>query len=77
MFRRTDAGGFMDINDFFELKSDQILDSKSFDEARDYLAFFLGAYAFAQQYNLLTIDQNAHINDMVIQLSEFVSDNWS
>lgn len=38
----------MDLIQYFGTKVDQVFDSKTFEEARDHFAFFLGAYHLAQ-----------------------------
>ena len=45
---RTDGDCVMDVIEYFNERADQVLNSKTFDEARDHLAFYLGAYHFAE-----------------------------
>lgn len=67
----------MDIIEYFEQRSDQVLNSQNFDEAKEYLAFYLGAYDLSKTMSLMSTDQELKISEMLNQLCEFVSDNWS
>ena len=72
---RTDGGCVMDVIEYFNERADQVLNSKTFDEARDHLAFYLGAYHFAENMNLLGSDFT-QIKESLNQLHEFVASNW-
>jgi len=66
----------MDVIQYFGSKVDQVFDSKSFDEAKDHFAFFLGAYHLAQTMNLLSPAQDKIVKDMQVSLSHFIENNW-
>ncbi|MDV2486780.1 hypothetical protein [Acinetobacter johnsonii] len=65
----------MDVIEYFNERADQVLNSKTFDEARDHLAFYFGAYHFAENMGLLAGDFT-QIKESLTQLSEFVASNW-
>lgn len=72
---RTDGDCVMDVIEYFNERADQVLNSKTFDEARDHLAFYFGAYHFAENMGLLAGDFT-QIKESLTQLSEFVASNW-
>ena len=66
----------MDLIQYFGTKVDQVFDSKTFEEARDHYAFFLGAYHLAQTMNLLSSQQDKVIKDMHSSIFDFILSNW-
>lgn len=59
--------------EYFESMASKVLLSNSFDEAKDYLGFYLGALGFVQRFDLFeTIEDKNRCDEMLQKLVTFV-----